>query len=83
MPPDEPSEDDTERDGVLSYAAEWHALAIGIAHGLKRVKKPPDSNPDIKAEPHYYHGGYVVGWTAKALAASASAVAVASQMGLI
>lgn len=32
--PDKASEDDTERDGVLSYAAEWHALLLGIGAGL-------------------------------------------------
>jgi len=32
--PDAANESDTERDGFLSYAAEWHALAIGAFFGL-------------------------------------------------
>ena len=32
--PDAPTEEDTERDGFLSYASEWHAAAIGAAAGL-------------------------------------------------
>jgi hypothetical protein len=32
--PDAPTEDGTERDGFLSYAKEWHALAIGFGAGL-------------------------------------------------
>lgn len=32
--PDAPNESDTERDGVLSYAGEWHALAIGAGLGI-------------------------------------------------
>jgi len=34
---DEPSESDSSRDGVLSYAAEWHAAAIGAAAGFLAV----------------------------------------------
>lgn len=32
--PSAPSEEDTEYDGFLSYAAEWHALTIGMGVGL-------------------------------------------------
>lgn len=32
--PDEPTEGDTKRGGFLSYSAEWHALAIGLAVGI-------------------------------------------------
>jgi hypothetical protein len=32
--PDASEESGTDRDGVLSYAAEWHALAIGFLVGL-------------------------------------------------
>ena len=32
--PDAGSEEDTERDGFLSYAGEWHALILGIGVGL-------------------------------------------------
>jgi len=32
--PDGPTEESTDRDGVLSYAKEWHALFIGLGAGL-------------------------------------------------
>lgn len=32
--PDAATEDDTARDGLLSYAGEWHALTLGITIGL-------------------------------------------------
>lgn len=32
--PDGPTEDSTSRDGLLSYAGEWHALVIGLGTGL-------------------------------------------------
>lgn len=32
--PDAASESDSEYDGFLSYAKEWHALTLGIAAGL-------------------------------------------------
>jgi hypothetical protein len=31
---DAPSEEQSDRDGVLSYAVEWHALTVGLAAGL-------------------------------------------------
>lgn len=31
---DAPREADSERDGLLSYAAEWHALEIGLFVGI-------------------------------------------------
>lgn len=31
--PDAPKEEATERDGLLSYAGEWHALVIGLVVG--------------------------------------------------
>lgn len=58
--PDAPTESDSERDGVLSYAAEWHAFSIGIYDGMKKVPKVPN-NRDVEKEPHYYKGGYVIG----------------------
>lgn len=62
--PDEPSEDDTDRDGVLSYAAEWHALAHGVYNGMRSWRSRPGDlpdHPDVKKEPHYYKGGYFLG----------------------
>lgn len=74
--PDEPNESDTERDGFLSYAAEWHALAHGMYNGMKdwrvRPGKIPD-NPDVQAEPHYYKGGYVVGTVVQGAIVAATA----------
>jgi len=32
--PDGPTEESTERDGLLSYAGEWHALLVGAGAGL-------------------------------------------------
>lgn len=34
MLPDGPTEESTERDGILSYSKEWHALIIGLVTGL-------------------------------------------------
>lgn len=34
MIPDGATEADTERDGLLSYAKEWHALIIGLGIGI-------------------------------------------------
>lgn len=62
--PDEPTEADTNRDGFLSYAAEWHALTHGVYRGLSSRKiwdDDPPENPDVDKEPHYYAGGYVLG----------------------
>jgi len=62
--PDGASEDGTERDGFLSYAAEWHALAHGVFNGMRSWKARPGAlpdNEDVQKEPHYYKGGYVIG----------------------
>jgi len=32
--PDATNEEGTERDGVLSYSAEWHAIAVGFGAGF-------------------------------------------------
>lgn len=31
---DAPTESDSERDGLLSYSKEWHALTVGLTAGL-------------------------------------------------
>lgn len=62
--PDSPTESGSERDGFLSYAAEWHAFAIGVYDGMKNWRARPEelpSNDDVEKEPHYYKGGYVIG----------------------
>lgn len=62
--PDERKESETERDGFLSYAAEWHAIVHGIYNGLSdsiwSVRPLPD-NRDVQKETHYYKGGYIIG----------------------
>lgn len=70
--PDSPSEEDTEWDGFLSYAAEWHAFAIGFYDGMKSWRARPGDlpdNPDVQAEPHYYKGAYVLGTLVQGLIA--------------
>jgi len=57
---DAPSEDDSDRDGFLSYAAEWHSLSHGLYDGLRSIKTMP-TNADVQKEPHYYKGAYVIG----------------------
>lgn len=72
--PDEPNESDTEDDGFLSYAAEWHAFAIGLYDGMKDWRARPGDlpdNPDVQAEPHYYKGAYVIGTVLQALIVAA------------
>lgn len=62
--PDSPTEAGSERDGFLSYAAEWHALSIGVYDGMKNWRARPGDLPennDVQKEPHYYTGGYVIG----------------------
>ncbi|AGM11198.1 hypothetical protein M197_gp33 [Haloarcula hispanica tailed virus 2] len=74
--PDSPRESDTERDGFLSYAAEWHALTHGIYAGLRSRRPAPGplpDNPDVEAEPHYYKGGYIIGTLLQVLVLAALA----------
>ena len=64
------TEEDSPRDGALSTFPEWHALTIGIYFGLKDLKPvAPDlpDNEDVQKEPHYFHGGYIVGTVFQAL----------------
>lgn len=64
MIPDEADEGDTERDGFLSYAWEWHAFSHGVYMGLatKPWRAPPmPKREDVRVESHYYRGGYVIG----------------------
>lgn len=59
-------ESNTERDGFLSHSAETHAVGHGLYHGLTsrpwraRPSTLPD-NRDVRAEPHYFKGAYVLG----------------------
>lgn len=62
--PDSPSESGSERNGFLSYAAEWHAFSIGVYDGMKSWRARPGDlpeNKDVQKEPHYYKGAYIIG----------------------
>lgn len=62
--PDAATEADSERDGVLSYAAEWHAFCHGLYDGMRDWRARPGDlpeNEDVQKEPHYYKGAYVLG----------------------
>lgn len=77
--PDAPSEADAEYDGLLSHAAEWHALAHGVFLGFttKPLSTPPEpTNRDVEAEPHYYRGGYILGTIGQLLVVIATASAI-------
>jgi hypothetical protein len=71
--PDAPSEDESDRDGFLSYSAEWHSLSHGLYDGLRSIKTMP-TNSDVQKEPHYYKGAYVVGTLLQALLVGLAAV---------
>lgn len=48
----------------MSTHAEVHSFVIGMAYGLSPVKgfdNIPMDNEDVKKEPHYFYGGYVLG----------------------
>ena len=51
--PDKPNEEDTERDGFLSYAGEWHALTIGVYRGLTHLRPWEDEFQEV-AERHTF-----------------------------
>lgn len=62
------NEDDTARDGTLSYSKEWHALGYGIYYSLLTLRPVPglvdyarDSYDDVDKEPHYYVFGFILG----------------------
>ena len=57
-------ESDSSYDGPLSTYKEWHAFTHGVYYGLtsKALVTPPEpKNEDVKKEPHYYRGGYIIG----------------------
>jgi len=61
-----PTEDDTERDGFLSYSGETHAVGVGIYHGFIDFKDwrglPEDYAKGKNIEAGWYaKGGYIVG----------------------
>jgi hypothetical protein len=64
--PDAATEAESEYDGAFSYAAEYHAFALGFFQGFHKLSPVPDSdNPDVKREPHYYRGAYMIGYALK------------------
>lgn len=72
MLPDGATEDETDRDGFLSSAPEWHAFSIGFYDGMKSWRVRPGElpeNDDVQKEPHYYTGAYVLGTVLQAFVA--------------
>ena len=71
-----PTEDADDYDGVLSYAAEWHAFTHGVYDGMRSLRARPGDlpeNKDVQAEPHYYKGAFIIGTLLQAgLAAAAT-----------
>lgn len=62
--PDGATESETDRNGFLSYAAEWHSVTHGVYMGLttRPWRTPPEpAVDDVVKESHYYRGGYVIG----------------------
>lgn len=67
--PDAAEESDTDYNGLLSHASEWHAFTNGLYAGLTThpLRKPPvpeegtQARYDYDREPHYYKGGYILG----------------------
>lgn len=63
MLPDGKTEADTERDGFLSYAAEWHSFVHGFYAGLRTIRlravELPE-NTDVQKEPAYFKGGFIL-----------------------
>ena len=53
------------KKGKLTNKKEIHAFGIGIYHGITPTKGIPetvlDENDDVRHEPHYAKGGYVIG----------------------
>jgi hypothetical protein len=64
---DVPTETESDRDGLLSYSAEWHALAHGVYGGLcdfrdwDGLRPAARKNPDVVKEIAYAKAGYVLG----------------------
>lgn len=53
-------------DGPFSTWTEWHAFAIGFYMGIRVIDPFPHlypDNDDVRAEPHYFAGGYVMATT--------------------
>lgn len=76
-------ESDTDRDGFLSYRAEWHAFAIGLYDGMRNWQTRPGAipeNDDVQAEPHYYKGAYVLGTLMQALIAASVCFGIVGSM---
>jgi hypothetical protein len=72
-----PSEDADDYDGVLSYAAEWHAFSHGVYDGMRSLRARPGDlpeNEDVEKEPHYYKGAYIIGTLLQAALAAALSV---------
>lgn len=59
------TEADSDRDGPLSTYTEWHAFQHGVYDSFQQVKPmAPKELPeyeDVRAEPHYYKVGWLLG----------------------
>lgn len=77
-----PTESDSKRNGVLSYSAEFHALAIGFYAGFIDFKdwhgldKRARENPDVMMEMGYARGGYVLGAVIRTLIVAGASIFV-------
>lgn len=68
------SEEASDRNGFLSWSAEWHAAALGFSDGAHDPFKltsgelpqgDSEHEQDARDEPGYYHGGFVAGTVAQ------------------
>jgi hypothetical protein len=55
------------KEGKLFNRTEVHSFVIGIYHGLTPTRGIPqpvlEENQDVRREPHYAKGGYILGRT--------------------
>lgn len=77
------NEEDTERDGFLSYSGETHGLALGIYHGFIDFKDwggLPEGYAEGKnvEKGHYPKFGYVLGAVVRVLCYLAVGGAIAN-----
>lgn len=63
---DASSEEDSKRDGFLSYSAETHAAMNGFYKGATGMRPNP-TEPDSEREVHYFRGFFVAGRAASLL----------------
>lgn len=73
------SEAESDRNGFLSWSAEWHAAVLGFSHGARDPRRlSPDGLPqgdteheqDARNEPAYYRGFFIAGTVAQLILGS-------------